>query len=301
MRARSRRDAPRSVPLHGHPYGIYTCNDNRMTKAERAARVRAKRKEWREAGLCIQCGRPARPSRATCEPCGSSMSAASQRYAESHSLTPKQMEQQRAGGRKSQRKRRAVFAEQRRCTSCGSPRDRDDRRYCIECRRRNACVYRNDVEGFKERAAAWARAHPEIRKAAVNGWNERNAERVREIQRAGKRRRYRLYPQRFIEWERQRRARRAGAFGSHTEAEWQAIVARQRGRCAGAGQPYQSPRCESRAGGSATQLTRDHIIPLSRGGSDMACNIQGLCRPCNSKKNAKLISGLQPTIFDRVA
>lgn len=65
-------------------------------------------------------------------------------------------------------------------------------------------------------------------------------------------------------------AKRRGALGSHTEAEWVAVVARQGGRCAGC--------LEIRP------LVRDHIRPVADGGGNEIANIQGLCRPCNAKK-----------------
>lgn len=69
-----------------------------------------------------------------------------------------------------------------------------------------------------------------------------------------------------------RRALKAAAEGSHTVEEWEALKKQYDYRCL---------RC-----GKQTKLTRDHIIPLSRGGSDYISNLQPLCLSCNSKKLA---------------
>ena len=43
-----------------------------------------------------------------------------------------------------------------------------------------------------------------------------------------------------------------------------------------------APRCERC--GATTDLTRDHIMPTSKGGGADPANLRTLCRPCNSSK-----------------
>jgi 5-methylcytosine-specific restriction endonuclease McrA len=76
----------------------------------------------------------------------------------------------------------------------------------------------------------------------------------------------------------QRRARKLAASGSHTNAEWDALKAFYDFRCLCCGK--QEPEI---------RLTRDHVIPLDKGGSDSIENVQPLCARCNSKKNNKHI------------
>ncbi len=71
-----------------------------------------------------------------------------------------------------------------------------------------------------------------------------------------------------------RYARERGADGSHTLKEWQELKERYDYKCAICSQ--------------IKPLTKDHIIPLSHGGTDSIDNIQPLCRNCNSKKWKKI-------------
>jgi len=57
----------------------------------------------------------------------------------------------------------------------------------------------------------------------------------------------------------------------HTDEEWNALLAKHGGRCV---------IC-----GSTKRIERDHIIPLSKGGTDDIGNIQPLCKTCNCRKN----------------
>ena len=78
---------------------------------------------------------------------------------------------------------------------------------------------------------------------------------------------------------RRRRAAKIGNGGSHTEAQWQAMVARYDGRCLCCG--------NIPSGVWPDVLTRDHVIPLKHGGTDDIENIQPLCNLCNVTKGER--------------
>lgn len=65
---------------------------------------------------------------------------------------------------------------------------------------------------------------------------------------------------------------------SHTQLEWEQLI-RDTGN-----------KCVCCLGNG--KLTKDHIIPISRGGSDSIGNLQPLCLDCNVHKNAKTINYL---------
>jgi 5-methylcytosine-specific restriction endonuclease McrA len=71
------------------------------------------------------------------------------------------------------------------------------------------------------------------------------------------------------------------AAGSHTREQWEALKQRCRSRCVACNRP--EPHII---------LTEDHIVPLSRGGSNDIENIQPLCQSCNSKKRTQIINYL---------
>lgn len=139
-----------------------------------------------------------------------------------------------------------------------------------------------------KRRAAYA-SNPELKRRAGDAYRKRNRDRINERSRAYRAR----YPERVrarnqnyyktnctkvVEYVRRRELRKANAPGSHSLAEWEMLK-----KCF----DYTCLRCGKRE--PEVTLTCDHVIPLAKGGSDNIDNIQPLCKPCNSAKNAYAI------------
>lgn len=73
-----------------------------------------------------------------------------------------------------------------------------------------------------------------------------------------------------------RRARLKGNGGAHTPAEWAGILDRYGHRCLACGR-------------MDVKLTKDHVIPVTQGGTDNVENLQPLCLPCNASKGDRTI------------
>lgn len=82
----------------------------------------------------------------------------------------------------------------------------------------------------------------------------------------------------MLEAARKRRVLKAGAEGHHSRQDWRELKKAYNYTCA---------FCHKRE--PEIKLTEDHIIPLSKGGSDFIENIQPLCRSCNSGKKDKIL------------
>ncbi len=72
-------------------------------------------------------------------------------------------------------------------------------------------------------------------------------------------------------------SKRRAVIGSFTVGEWENLKKQYGYRCP----------CCGKEGEKA--LTIDHIIPLSKGGSNYIENIQPLCMPCNAKKASRIM------------
>jgi 5-methylcytosine-specific restriction endonuclease McrA len=125
----------------------------------------------------------------------------------------------------------------------------------------------------RERANYWA--DPEKRRAHSREW----AKAHREQMSAATKKRRRENPEKHRAENRRRYAQRWKNGGSHTLAEWRALVSECGFKCL----------CCLREVTSSVKLEPDHIIPVTKGGPDFIWNIQPLCRTCNIRKQARAI------------
>lgn len=72
-----------------------------------------------------------------------------------------------------------------------------------------------------------------------------------------------------------RHARKLNALGTFTIREWEE-------------KKKEFDYCCAICGTDEAKLTKDHIIPLTKGGSNFISNIQPLCQSCNSRKGNRL-------------
>lgn len=162
------------------------------------------------------------------------------------------------------------------CNGCHGPIDRKGHSYCG-----NRCY---DCHRAYMRVASLRH----VRENRENV-NRRARERLAQTDPAVKRRRWNAWRTGAPDVDAARRHRRRTSLleaeGSFTAAEWSAIQSAQSHRCA---------ICLKRG-----KLTVDHVIPLARGGTNYAFNIQALCRPCNARKQATIAAGAQHSLFDR--
>lgn len=138
---------------------------------------------------------------------------------------------------------------------------------------------------LKEYRQKWVAENKDDHKATTTAWRKANAEKIREQKRI-------LYAsnpdvrKRNEEWsaahpevkkasKQNRRARERSAEGSFTGQEFLDLCQMYGNRCLCCGE-YE-------------KLTADHVVPISKGGSNFIENIQPLCNPCNKRKSARVV------------
>lgn len=219
------------------------------------------------------------------------------------------------------------------CTRCGAKgpfykqASRKDglRSHCNACvntanrawyeanRDKEAAKSKEWYEANRDKAAAkyreWYEANRERKDFTTKAWRQANRERVREqgrlLEEANKEKRaamhrewYRANRERFASkaraWQvanrdirvilsHNRRAKENGNGGRYTRSEWNALLNATGNRCLACGV-------------SGVKLTVDHVVPISRGGSNSIDNLQPLCKACNSSKGTKTVDYRTSTV-----
>lgn len=150
------------------------------------------------------------------------------------------------------------------------------RRYFEQNRAKSYKTWRAWHAKNTERVAGYKRKHYELNKdefkERVRGWRRKNKGRV-----AGYGRKWRLQnPDAARAIKNRRRAREHSAEGTHTAADITRQHKCQKGRC---------HWCGVKVG---KKYHVDHVVPLSRGGSNDPANLVISCHSCNESKGAKL-------------
>jgi 5-methylcytosine-specific restriction endonuclease McrA len=138
----------------------------------------------------------------------------------------------------------------------------------VEARRKYQEEHKEQISKYKERwseenyegVAAYKRVYYEQNREEViarsTEWAENNLEKVRQFKANNRRK---------------RRAAKHASRGSFTAKEFEELCERYGNKCLS-------------CGSMSVVLEADHVVPLTRGGSDDISNIQPLCGPCNRRK-----------------
>ncbi len=144
-------------------------------------------------------------------------------------------------------------------------------------------------ERAQAKVTEWRKANPERAQAKVTEWHKANPEKRREHRaawrkahaeeiKASKAEWHKRDPNRGRMYQQTRRAKKAANGGSFTTSEWQSLKQHYEFRCLCCSQkePY-------------IELTIDHVVPVTQGGSNDISNIQPLCLICNLSKGTKTV------------
>ncbi len=143
----------------------------------------------------------------------------------------------------------------------------------VEARRKYQEEHKEQIDEYKKawtkanavRTAAHKREHYERNREEIiarsEEWGKNNAEKVRQFKANNKRK---------------RRAAKHASCGNFTAEEFEELCERYGNKCL----------C---CGVAGVALEADHVVPLTRGGSDDIDNIQPLCGTCNRSKFVNIV------------
>lgn len=142
----------------------------------------------------------------------------------------------------------------------------------LQARKATLAYYYRNQETQKAKVLKWCKENRQKKLANRAKYRERHPGALRQW--------HAKNPGKNSHYVHQRRMRKIGNGGTHSFEEWMALMEKNGHKCA---------YC-----GAAKKLTRDHKIPLSRGGRDDIENIAPACKSCNSSKGARTVEEWRP-------
>ncbi len=159
----------------------------------------------------------------------------------------------------------------------------------IEGNRNLRKTYAENPEKEKERCRNWRILNPDKMRACKQNWRIKNPDKVKDSN---------------IKWQaenpekvRESKKRIGGSHfgravkrGNHAERFKRADIFERDG--------YKCAYCKKKV--TINTAVLEHRIPIAKGGSHTPENCTTSCAKCNAEKAAKLVNGMQITIFDKV-
>lgn len=151
---------------------------------------------------------------------------------------------------------------------------------CIEC---NKLAHQRHYDKSPERRKEqWRRSH-QRHALYYQQYKMKHRDRDRTLNLEQRRRYYANNRSKALRWakaaKKRRRARKHNVLSTFTPSDWRTLCSRSM-HCHWCKRPFNKQR----------RPTHDHVIPLSKGGTDTLQNSCCACRSCNVKKQAKLVN-----------
>jgi hypothetical protein len=200
------------------------------------------------------------------------------------------------------------YYEGKPCVKCGSIERYVNGKNCVNCTRKQSQEWARDnpekscgakrkwakvnQEKHSKQKQKWAKENSEKRRNINQNWYQKNSrkkceqtllwQQINSKKNIENHRKWkRNNPGKCLEYGHRQRVKRAGAEGSYLSQAWIDLKEQYNNRCLDCG--VHESELATRLNIAERHLTPDHIIPLSRGGTDYITNIQPLCFPCNRK------------------
>lgn len=161
-----------------------------------------------------------------------------------------------------------------------------------ELKKRNKKWYKDNLEETKKQRKQYREKNSEKILKRVMQWQKDNPEKVKKHRKKCKEKNREYHIRWNREWNKtekgkanaqrggfKRRARKRDIINTLTAEEWIEILKEYKFKCAYCG-------CEFTL---FNRETRDHVIPISKGGDNIKENVIPACRSCNSKKYDKIL------------